>query len=296
MPWRETKQVRILAPGIGHAAFRHDRSKVRVRKNIHPGNGRRLSCRRGDDVFAPVRREPSYPVEEDRRLMRQFGNARRFGPMDACRYKAWNSYFRGRASVDLAGERPAAVGDDRAGNRLDENAILERNLLGNPYKNAAGAIDNVRFDTRSDQPHDLLLESLPVYVVMFVPDHEINSQSLETPIGVRLHELAHEVDVADIGNLQQYDRQVAGNRVSPEPGLPAAVPDENARGRAQRRVGVNHRAGEAAVELRVRLGGIELPQHHLAVCPGQLEDAIGETMILIFVDQTQRRIASVADA
>ena len=154
----------------------------------------------------------------------------------------------------------------------------------------------MRFNTRSDQAHDLLLESLPVHVVILVPDHEIHCQSLETPVGVCLHELAHEVEVGDIGNLQQYDRQVAGNRVSPEPGLPAAVPDENARGCAQRRIGVNHRAGEAAVELRIRFGGIELPQHHLAVCPSQLEDAIGETVILIFLDQTQHCIPGLADA
>ena len=85
-----------------------------------------------------------------------------------------------------------------------------------PNENATGSIDDMRFDAGSDQAHDLLLEPLPVAVVILVPDHQIHGQSLETPVGMRLHELAHELDVGGIGDLQQYDRQVAGNRVAPE--------------------------------------------------------------------------------
>ena len=65
---------------------------------------------------------------------------------------------------------------------------------------------------------------------------------------------------------------------------------------AQRGIGVDDRAGQAPIELRIGLGGIDLPQHHLAVCPGQIEDAIRETPILVFLDQAQGRIAGFADA
>ena len=38
-----------------------------------------------------------------------------------------------------------------------------------------------------------------------------------------LHELAHQVDVGRVADLQQHDRQIAGDGVAPEAGLPAAV-------------------------------------------------------------------------
>ena len=53
---------------------------------------------------------------------------------------------------------------------------------------------------------------------------------------------------------------------------------------------------KAAIELRVGLGGIDLPQDHLAMGPRQLEDAIRETPILVFLDQAQGSVAGFADA
>ncbi len=67
------------------------------------------------------------------------------------------------------------------------------------HENAAGPIDEVRFDAGGDQPDDLLLQPLPIDVVIFVPDHQIDGQPLEAPVGMRLHELAHQLDVAGIG-------------------------------------------------------------------------------------------------
>ena len=63
-PWREAKELGVLAPRIAEAAFRHDRAEARVRKHIHPGSWRRVSRRRRDDVFATVRRESACAVEE----------------------------------------------------------------------------------------------------------------------------------------------------------------------------------------------------------------------------------------
>ena len=51
-----------------------------------------------------------------------------------------------------------------------------------------------------------------------------------------------------------------------------------------------------AIELRVGLGGVDLPQEHLAVGPRQVEDAVRETPILVFLDQAQARVAGFADA
>ena len=78
--------------------------------------------------------------------------------------------------------------------------------------------------------------------------------------------------------------------------MSAAIANQYARTGAQRRIGVNNRTGETAVELRIGFAGIELAQHHLAVCPGQLEHAIRETAIMIFLDQTQYRSPGIGDA
>ncbi len=113
---------------------------------------------------------------------------------------------------------------------------------------------------------------------------------------MRLHELAHELDVVGIGNLEQHDRQVTGDRVAPEAGLPPTVSHQHARGGPQRGVGKDHRACEASVELRIGLGGVELPQHDLAVRGRQLEHAIRETAILVLVDEMEHGVPRLGSA
>ena len=68
-----------------------------------------------------------------------------------------------------------------------------------------------------------------------------------------LNELAHQIDIGWIANLQQYDGQIAGNGVAPKTGLPAAVLNEDARVGSQRIIGVDYRAGQATVELPRRI-------------------------------------------
>ena len=137
-------------------------------------------------------------------------------PMRARRRKPRDPRLGRRTAVDLLGQRSAAIDDDRAGDRLEEHAILVRDLLRMPNENAARPIDDVRFDAGGDQPDDLLLQPLPIAVVILVPDHEIDGEALEPPVGVRLHELAHQLDIGGIGDLQQHDRQIAGDGVAPQ--------------------------------------------------------------------------------
>ena len=112
-----------------------------------------------------------------------------------------------------------------------------------------------------------------------------------------LHELAHELACcATIADAQQHDRQVAGDAVAPQSGLPAAVAGDHAAGRAEQRVGVQDAAGEPAVELRVGFGRVELPQHDLALRPGELEHAIGQVAVVVLLDQPDRALARLGDA
>ena len=141
---------------------------------------------------------------------------------------------------------------------MDQDAVLLRDLVRRSYENAAGLIGHVGFDPCGNEPHDLVVEKLPVTGVIFVPDHQVHRQSLQAPVGVGLHELAHQFDIGRIFNLQQHNRQIAGDGVSPETGLPAAVLDEDTRVGSQGSIGVDDRAGKAPIQLRIGLRGVEL--------------------------------------
>ena len=64
VPGREAILVRVLAPGVAHAAFGHDAAEVRIRDDVDPGRRGRLAGTAHDDVLAPVRREAAQPVVE----------------------------------------------------------------------------------------------------------------------------------------------------------------------------------------------------------------------------------------
>ena len=203
----------------------------------------------------------------------------------AGRRETRNEHFRQAATVDLVPQRPPAVDEDGASDRLQQNAVLVRYLVRGSYKDAAWPIGHVGFKARGNQPHDLFVEQLPVTGVIFGPDHQVHGQSFQAPVCVGLDELAYQIDIGRVCNLQQHNRQIAGNRVAPQAGLPAAVLDENARVGAQRGIGVDHGGGQVCIELRIGFRGIELPQDHLGVCPRQIEGAIRETPILVFIDK-----------
>ena len=61
-------------------------------------------------------------------------------------------------------------------------------------------------------------------------------------------------------------------------------------------IGVQDRAGEAPVELRIGFGDVDLPQRDLAVRPGHLESAIGKATVLVLLRQVQAGGAALADA
>ena len=96
-------------------------------------------------------------------------------------------------------------------------------LLRRPHENAARAILHDAIRARRDQAQNLVLQLLPVAGVIFVPDHQVHRQPFQAPVCLRLDELADQFDVGRVGDLQQHDRQIAGDGVAPQAGLAAAV-------------------------------------------------------------------------
>ena len=176
VPGSEAKLVGILGPGIRRAALRDDGSEVRVRQDIHPWRRRHLIMRGRNDILAAIRGESAESVEKQQIVARQGGNGRGGDTVSPGRRKARHSYFHEAPPVDLVRQHPPAVGDDGAGDRLEQDAFLARYLVRRPYENAARLIRHVGSDACGNEPHDLFLELLPVTGMIFVPDHQVHRQ------------------------------------------------------------------------------------------------------------------------
>ena len=242
-----------------------------------------------------VGRESPQPVEQDQFARGQFGG-RDLCAMDSRGHEARNPNLHGATTGDLFHQTSPAVGDDRARDGLEQDAVLVRDLFRPSHEDPARSVHHMRFDASGDQPHDLILQDLPITAAVLVPDHEIHRQSLQPPVRMRLHQPAHEIDVLRVPDLQENDRKIARNCVAPQPGLATPVPQENAGLRAQRGIGVDDGTGEARIQLRIGLGGIDLPQRHPAVRPRQIEDAVRQVPILVFSGEAQGGIARLGDA
>ena len=53
-------------------------------------------------------------------------------------------------------------------------------------------------DAGGDQAHDLVVQQLAVAAALLVPDHQVDREALQAPVGVRLHQLAHQFDVGGV--------------------------------------------------------------------------------------------------
>ena len=198
--------------------------------------------------------------------------------------------------ANLLAQAAARIADDHPGNRLQQHAVLLRQLLRRTHEDAAGPVDHMRFQARRDQAHDLVLQLLAVTGQVLVPDHQIDGQSFQAPVRMRLHQLPHQFDVGRIADLQQHHRVVAGDRLAPQPGLAAAVLQQHGLFGAQRGVGVQHQSGEALVQLRIGLRGVDLPAHDLAVGPGEVEHAVGQPPVAVLLDESGAGLARGANA
>ena len=197
---------------------------------------------------------------------------------------------------ELLGQRPIAIADDDAGDRLQQDAVPIVDLVGRAHEDATGLVDAVGAAACCDQLRDLLVQREPVTVVVFAEDHQIHHQSVHAPIRVGLYELAQQTDIRRVCNCQQDDRQIAGDSVSPQTGLTPEIPGEYARVSAQRSVGVDDRTGKACIESRIRFAGVEPAQDRLVTRRRGGDYAIRAPPILVSPDQPHARFACLADA
>ena len=66
---------------------------------------------------------------------------------------------------------------------------------------------------------------------VLVDDHEVDVEPLQSPVLVRPQQLAHDVDVVELIDADDHDRQIPGDPVRPECCCPEPVAGEHALGR-----------------------------------------------------------------
>ncbi|HLA28545.1 MAG TPA: hypothetical protein VJZ49_11690 [Syntrophales bacterium] len=177
MPGSEAKLVGILGPGVGRAALGDDGTKILIRQDICPWRRRHLVRRGGNDVLVTVRGESAESVEKQQIVAGLGGNCRGSGTVSPSRYKGRHLRFHQPSPVYLLRQHPPAVGDDGAGDRLEQDAFLARYLVRRPYENTARLIRHAGAFACGNEPHYLFLELLPITGMIFVPDHHVHRQS-----------------------------------------------------------------------------------------------------------------------
>jgi hypothetical protein len=105
--------------------------------------------------------------------------------------------------------RGIRVGLRRSIRALGAQAILVGYLVHATHENAARPVYDVGFDAGGDQSHDAILQQLAITGFVLVPDHHVDREAFQAPVRMRLHELAHQVDMCEVPDLQQHDRQVS---------------------------------------------------------------------------------------
>ena len=122
----------------------------------------------------------------------------------------------GGRRIELFGEAALVVADDDVGDRLQQDAVLRRQLLGRAHEDSAGAVDEALLHAGGDQSEDLVVELLAVSALFVVPDDQVDDDTFEAQVGVGLDHLADQVDVGGVGDTDEGDGMVAGDRLSPQ--------------------------------------------------------------------------------
>ena len=120
-----------------------------------------------------------------------------------------------------------------------------------------------------------------------------------------LQHLFDQVDAVQVADAQQDDRQIARDGKAPQPGLTKLVAGNDAGRGAAQGIAVNDGAGQAAIDLCIGFGCVEVAQHLLALEPGHFEGTLDEVRSQYFssnanaasrVSATPEMICTVADS
>ena len=285
-PGGQPELMGIFDPRVGTATFRDDRAKRGIGQHIDPRRGRGLARLQRDDIFVSVAGKAAEAI-----LKHELpGHDRRgqVGRGGAGGRQRRDHRVEHTAMLELLRQRAFFVVEDDPGHGLQQYEVFVGNLLEVPDKNAAGLVEHLRLEARGDQAGDPVVERLAVDRNVLVENDQFGGQPLHAPVGVRPDELLHELDLLRVADAEENERRVAREAVAPETVLAAPVGEQHAGAGPPGGVGIDQRSGQTAVELGLRLRGVEVAQGHLAVRPREVEGAVGHAGTLIFFHLRQR--------
>src|SRR5580765_7633440 len=102
------------------------------------------------------------------------------------------------------------------------------------------------------------MQGLAVNRNVFVQNYQFHRQSFHAPVGVGLNKLAYQLNFVGVADPQEDERGVTRNAIAPKAALAATVIEQRAGGGAVGGIGVDQRAGQAAIKLRLDFGGVEM--------------------------------------
>ena len=120
--------------------------------------------------------------------------------------------------IELIGQSAALSHQHHARNRREQRACLHRNQIGPHHESTAErpVLSGQRSRlARAHQRFERDLKVLDVRGCALIEEHDIDGKLLRPPKIMRPQQQACDIDVLDVGDAQQQDRQIAGNAQAP---------------------------------------------------------------------------------
>ena len=143
--------------------------------------------------------------------------------------------------------------------------------------------------TGAHQGLDRDLKVLHIRGFALVQNDKVDGELLHPPIFVSLQDLPGDMECFDFGDLQQHDRQIAGDALRPQTGLrTGALTNDSRRGAP---AGENDVACQALKKPGFARVDAEVMELDLGLGPGQRRCALVCRCVSMFVDAIQKRRA-----
>ncbi len=191
-------------------------------------------------------------------------------------------------AVQLLRQLPAFAGENRTGDRIQENPLGFRHRVASEKEDPAGLPLPCAPGAALDELDELPLHLVAIARGVLVQDHGVRLQPLETPELLRHEDVPHERQVVRLGHADEDDREIAGDAVPPEARLSQRALFQQFPFGAQRRVGEEDAGAESLEELGLLDGDTQVPERDLRVRVGQRERAGGDAGVVILLRQGAR--------
>ena len=228
-PRGELVLAAVDRPRVASALDRHLEAERGVGDDVDPGRRCPLPLAEDGHVFPSAGGEAAEAVEELEfrsrwRGLRQRRSLTSPGPLVGNEGRRHASRRRGGGlrflhTFELLGEAAAAAEKHRSCRGLEQGTHLDRNQVRAQDEHGSPCAFSLRARPRLARPHQCLqggLEILSVGRGPFVQDHEIDGQLLHPPVFVGAEQLPDDLQILDLIDPHQDDRQVAGDAVRPE--------------------------------------------------------------------------------